>query len=512
MEKSNNNEDVQKFAVCYIRKSTEEQSFFSLQSQEEYCIREAQARGLEIYIFFTDDGFSAKTINRPGLTQLLDICTKKNSNIVALIVYKIDRLSRDTADYLGLRKLLAKYGINIISCTEPTDNSPAGEFIETILAATAKFENMVKAERSRNGVISRIKSGLPHGRVPLGYKNVILPDNKRIVEKDPKSFDFVKNAWLMMETGSYSLDDIAQYLNSNNVTLTWKKQQKPITKQYLSKMFQDKTYCGYAISRKHNLEIKSDQIPQMIFEDTFVKVRSILLKRNNAPNIYQKIRPEFPLRGFLLCSFCNKPLRAGFSKGRSKYYGYYFCQDHATPSISSEIIDEALLNLLRSLTPDPILRKLFLDEVKRKWSDKYMAFVKQEEQMKGKLEEFKKMKRMVAEKNLNGTYADDFAKEMIEEIDNKIFIQHSLVINESKLARDDMEILTTFMNGFLEDLGKVYLQAKNEQLKRYLIGSIFPKKLIFKNGNLEPLGLSPCFALINDLKQGSVVISAEERT
>jgi len=310
-----------KYAVAYLRKSTEEQSTFSIASQKEYCQREAVAQGYilpEDHIFI-DDGFSAKTTNRPALIKMLDLCQRKKENIHAVIIYKIDRLCRDTSDYLGIRKLLATKGIKIISCTEPTDESPAGEFIETILAAAARYDNAVKSERVSANIIQRIKSGLPHGKAKIGYLNQTTPDNKKIIVKDPNVFPLIQRAWQEMEKGTHSLESIAKLLNTWGASTKKGTRRYKLTKQQVARIFADKTYCGYAISKRNRLEIKSDKVPQMITEDTYYKVRSIILGRNSAPSLYQKIRPEFPLRGFLICPECHQTLRAGFSKGRSRY-------------------------------------------------------------------------------------------------------------------------------------------------------------------------------------------------
>lgn len=492
---------MEKFACAYIRKSTEEQSVFSLQSQTDYCKREAKARGLTLPAenIFIDDGFSAKTTNRPALIKMLALCQRKKTNITAIIVYKIDRLSRETADYLGLRKILASKGITVVSCTEPADDTPAGEFIETILAAAAKYDNAIKSERVTANMLLRVKSGYPSGgKAPLGYMNGIGVDGRKTYLKDPKTWDHVRAAWLAMETGNYSFERIAKHLADAGVV----KNNKKINKQTLGGIFSNKTYCGYVVSKAHGFELKSDKIPQMISEDTYFRVRAIVMKRNNSPTVYQKVRPEFPLRGFLVCEICQQSLRAGFSKGRSKYYAYYWCQDHAKPSISSDKADEALLNLLRTLTPDPLLRKIFLEDVKRKWNEKYRDFAKQQEKVKTQIEDLKELQHRIAKKNYEGLFTDEFTKEELSKVDAEIFT-YQTILSESKLAQLDIEVLISFMNAFLEDLGKVYLQEESLELRRFMLGSIFSQKLIYKNGNLEPLGLALGFEVLSRLSGDS---------
>lgn len=140
-----------------------------------------------------------------------------------------------------------------------------------------------------------------------------------------------------------------------------------------------------------------------------------------------------------------------------------------------------------------------------------MSLVKQQAQVTDKIETLKQLKHEIAKKNVAGVFDDAFTKEQLEKVDLEI-IAVKTIISESKLAQIDIEILVKFMDGFLEDLGKVYLHEKNIELKRFFIGSIFPKKLVFRNGNLEPIELASSFEALEAAKNPSVSISADERT
>lgn len=502
---------MDKICLAYLRISSEEQSAFSLQNQREYVKREANTRGyiLPDENIFEDDGYSAKTTNRPGLIKMLTLAKTRNSNICALIIYKVDRLSRDTADYLGIKKILAEKAITIVSCTEPVGDNPAEAFIETILSAAAQYDNAIKSERVKSSMKLRINSGLPPCKAPPGYLNFTKPDGKRIVVKDPESFELIKTAWHKMESGAYSLKVIAKYLNDNGFKT--RRTANGLTKQSVNRIFANKTYCGYAISKKNNLEVKSDKIPQMISEDTFYKVRSVLMGRTSSPEVYQKQRPEFPLKGFLLCSTCLQPMRAGFTKGRNRHYGYYFCQAHAKPSIPVQDVDNSLLKLLRVLTPDPLLRKIFLEDLKRKYNEQFLSHFQQESRIEKDIQDLKEQRTLAARKALTGKLSEELAKEVIDQIEIEL-ITKKTIKSESKLAQLDIEVLITFMNGFLSDLGKVYLQESSLELKRMFIGSIFVGKLIFKNGVLEPLELASAYQVLEAMAKQPVPLCARERT
>ena len=161
-----------KKAVLYLRVSTEEQvDNFSLDTQEEICRKEADKRGYEITEVFREEGRSAKTITgRPVLIQLLEFCRKQKHRVQAVLVYRLDRVSRITADYLAIRKKLTENGVTIVSATEPTGDSPTEKLVETILAGFAQLDNDIRSERSRNGLKARFLSGMiVTGQVPLGY-------------------------------------------------------------------------------------------------------------------------------------------------------------------------------------------------------------------------------------------------------------------------------------------------------------------------------------------------------
>ena len=96
--------NIKKKALIYIRVSSEEQvQNYSLGTQEEICRREAKFKGYEVVEVFREEGRSAKTIlGRPELLRLLDYCRKNKKEIGAIIVYRLDRLSRKTEDFLCL--------------------------------------------------------------------------------------------------------------------------------------------------------------------------------------------------------------------------------------------------------------------------------------------------------------------------------------------------------------------------------------------------------------------------
>ncbi len=131
-----------KVAAIYCRVSTKEQveEGNSLTTQERNCRDYAAKNGYEVAEVFIEQGESAKTADRPQLQRLLSFCSLKKNGINAVIAYKIDRISRNVDDYSQIRLLLKRYNVEIKSTTEHFENTPAGRFMENIIANVGQFD------------------------------------------------------------------------------------------------------------------------------------------------------------------------------------------------------------------------------------------------------------------------------------------------------------------------------------------------------------------------------------
>jgi site-specific DNA recombinase len=196
--------------IIYTRVSTKEQAEkrLSLENQEKEC--KEFARNKEHILvpdahIFRDKGESAKFADRPELQRMLQFVKEQKGKIEILYIWKIDRLARNLGDYYGIKVALAKYGVRIISVTEPIDDDPVGRFLEAILAAAAQFDNEIRAIRSLTGMRMRVEQGeWPHSAT-IGYKKV----NKSVVI-DPEFGEAITDVLVQFSTGTYTVADISR--------------------------------------------------------------------------------------------------------------------------------------------------------------------------------------------------------------------------------------------------------------------------------------------------------------
>lgn len=495
-----------KKAVIYLRVSTEEQvDNFSLGTQEELCRKEAMRKGFEIVEVFREEGKSAKTIlGRPILIEMLEYCRRNKRNLSAVFIYRLDRISRQTSDYLAIRKKLAECEITLISATEPTGNSPTEKLVETMLAGFAQLDNDVRSERTRNGMRARFLSGLHTGYVPLGYLN-----QNGYVIKDPQAFNKVKEAWDLMTTGSKSLREIVNIMNYWGLYQTYKGKKYPLGKSVVQRIFKNKFYMGILTSRAHPEEVKG-QHPPMVTEEQFYKVQAILDGRNTNIAVplarKNKDNTDFPLRRIINCGKCGAVFTGAWSKGRSCRYGYYFCRERCgAPSVPIEKLEQTLVGTLQEITPTEKCLALFISVLRREYMKRLSNIQKRKEMAEVEITKLYALRQALIEKNLSGTYSDQIFREQNAVIEDKIA---SCQMNRSGMLiqQYNLEEIVETVKIYFENLGQTYLNS-NLTIKRILLGSIFAKKLVWSYPGISNRQISPLYQCIRSFDDGVVPFS-----
>ena len=199
--------------VGYIRVSTKEQakSGLGLEAQERKIRGYCELYELELVDIVVDDGYSGKTLNRPGLRKMLNYL--ETGKAEGVIVAKLDRLTRSVAD---MGWLINKYFQNyqLFSVSEQVDTRTAGgRLVLNVLISVAQWERETIAERTRDALESkRVKGEKTGGDVPYGYKE----QNGKLV-KDPEEQKVIKLIKILYSKG-WGSKRIASYLNRNGYT------------------------------------------------------------------------------------------------------------------------------------------------------------------------------------------------------------------------------------------------------------------------------------------------------
>ncbi len=335
-----------KKAIAYLRVSSEEQvNNFSLSNQEDYCRNYSALQELEIIEIFRDEGKSAATAERPELIRLLEYCRKSKGKITHLIVYRLDRLSRNTIDYLDIKRRLQDYGVVIKSATEFTDNTPMGEFIETLIAAQAKLDNAIRAERARDGIKKRVQAGYPVSVPPIGYRLEHIGQDHRVPIRDEPNFSILKDAGHLYLTGSYSFQEIAKHLNESGIKT---KSGKKVGSNFVGKFIRNPFYKG-VIKFKKTENIYEGKHDAMFTDHEWDKLQKLAASKPlGKPKSYRK--DDFPLRVLVKCAISNTSFTGSWCKGKTKHYPYYYPITKGK-TVHKDVLESEFKSLLDEIRP-----------------------------------------------------------------------------------------------------------------------------------------------------------------
>lgn len=228
-----------KKVALYIRVSTTYQvDKDSLPMQRDDLINYAKyALGIERYELFEDAGYSAKSTERPAYQQMMS--RLRDREFSHLLVWKIDRISRNLIDFSEMYNELKKLGVTFVSKNEQFQtDTPMGEAMLKIILVFAELERKMTSERVSSVMLSRATKGMWNGgKIPYGYD--YNKDSKEITVNSVES-SVVKRIYDMYEVCP-SLLAIARELNSEGMTTRTGKPWNPVS---ISKILHNVFYTG----------------------------------------------------------------------------------------------------------------------------------------------------------------------------------------------------------------------------------------------------------------------------
>jgi len=310
--------------AIYLRVSTEDQvrEGYSLEVQEENLKAYAEREQHQVYKVYRDDGISGYTKERPALIKLLQ--DAKDNKFDLVIVYKLDRFSRNLRDLLNIVEELSAYNVGFKSATEPFDTTnSAGKLMFQQLGSFAEFERNRIKERVFPGMIKGVLAGHWQGArfAPFGYHYI---KEKQLLELIPEEAEIVKMIYSMYLSGKTTSEITAHLYHHAYKTRTGIKFHSKLVCDILKNKFytgkivwnrkhyskKEKTKGGYGKGYRYLPGNVSDVVEgqgkhaSIISDDDFKRVQ--LRLANNTKRIRRIFnKHEHLLTGILRCGLCG---------------------------------------------------------------------------------------------------------------------------------------------------------------------------------------------------------------
>jgi site-specific DNA recombinase len=346
--------------AVYLRVSTEEQrERQSIETQREFAERYRQMYNLPVFRVYTDDGVSGTVPleRREEGGQILR--DAKLRRFDQLLVYKLDRLGRDTRLILNAVDDLEKAGVRVRSMTEEFDTGTAtGRLMLTMLSGFASHEREVIRERSVAGTLRVAEAGAwLGGIVPYGYRKV--GENRTshlVISNDPipgmamSEADVIRDIFRMGAVERNSCRVIAARLNTLGIPCAYVRDERLIlrgkrrertagiwTPARVRWLIMNRTYSGvheYGKRSRSGRALIRREAPAIVSEETWQKAQE-----NLQSHFVFGVRDachQYLLRGLIKCALCGKTyIGVANKRPNGKREFYYRCNGAHSPSIYS---------------------------------------------------------------------------------------------------------------------------------------------------------------------------------
>lgn len=406
-----------KHVIGYVRVSTAEQARegASLDVQERIIREHAARNGWMLDRVFVEKGESAKTTDRTELQAMLRYCKENAKKVDAVLVYKIDRLTRKNEDYYSLRGFFTALGIEFVSVSEPVQDDAVGRFVAGMFANVAQLDNDMRSERCRNGMKEAIRNGRYVWKAPLGYQNTIVNGKKNIAPEEPQArfirrgFDLIDNGYTPTEALRVLEKDGFRQRNGNRVSFT-----------HWSKLLRHTLYAGKITAFG---EVTKGSFAPIVDAAVFERVQVVLRGNSAKLPVYRKCRDDFSLRGLLVCTRCEKRLTGSWSRGRhGKKYPFYHCTRCKGVRQRRDDVEVEFLKLLATKNMDENLAEMLRIAIAENLKTMMEGNEKRRHDIRRRITELESEQAHIVKKNIAGTYNDDMAKRLTEKAETEIHI------------------------------------------------------------------------------------------
>lgn len=298
-----------KTGVIYARYSSDSQSEQSIDGQLRVCEEYAQRNNILILNTYIDRAMTGTNDNRPDFQRMIKDSAKRTFDYV--IVYKLDRFSRNKYESTIHKRTLKNNGVTLLSAMENIPDTPEGIILESLLEGMNQYFSAELSQKVKRGMNeTRLKGNFTGGHLLYGYD---LQDHKIVINE--KQAEVVRYIYEQFSKGVY-VKDIIKSLTDKGIF----NNGKPFARNTVYNILKNEKYSGIF---RHNEEVFDNMYPQIVPTEIYNRVRAII-----SNNKYGKrsVDVVYLLRNKLKCGYCGQPISAETGTSKSgKVKRYYKC-------------------------------------------------------------------------------------------------------------------------------------------------------------------------------------------
>lgn len=322
--------------VIYARYSSGKQREASIDDQLRVCRDWCKSNGVSIVREYWDKALSGRTDKRPWFQSM--IRNAPESDLV--VVYAMDRFSRDQYDAPIYKKALSDCGVRVVSATESIDASPEGVFMEKVMEGWAAYYSLNLSRSVMRGMTGNAMKCKVNGVGVIGYRT----GADGCYEIDPDEAAIVREVFTRYVKGD-SANAIAADLAAHGVK---GPRGKPFSACNCYTMIHNRKYIG---EYSWGDVVVPDGMPAIVDTRLFAAAQEVVPKKRRKDEEWA----EYALTGKLWCGTCGKPMRGVSGRGhKGKKYDYYKCPTKGcAKAVPKNAIEKAIESGVESMMRDP---------------------------------------------------------------------------------------------------------------------------------------------------------------
>lgn len=345
-----------KTAVIYARYSSDRQTEQSIEGQLRDCREFAERNNILIVDTYIDRAMTGTNDNREAFQKMLKDSDKKAWDYV--LVYKLDRFSRNKYEMAIHRKHLKDNGVKILSAKENIPDSPEGILLESLLEGMNQYYSEELSQKTNHGLReTRLKGNFPGGQINFGFSVL----NHKVVINETEA-PVVLQIFSDYANGK-RLIDIVSDLNSKGI----RNKGRPFNAHSVYYLLESERYIG--IYKNHGI-VYDNIFPAIVPKDVFDIVQKRIVANKYGKHV---LNVDYLLKGRIFCGYCGKLLTSytGTSKN-GKIWRYYNCRSIKkdtgcqSKAIGKEFIETTVIDVLTKAITKPENYSLLISAIMEK--------------------------------------------------------------------------------------------------------------------------------------------------
>jgi DNA invertase Pin-like site-specific DNA recombinase len=298
-----------KKAVIYARYSCDNQTEQPIEGQLRVCRDYAERNNILIIDTYVDRAMTGTNDLRPDFQRMMKDSSKKQWNYV--LVYKLDRFSRDKHETTIHKHTLKMNGVKVLSAMENIPDSPEGIILESLLEGMNQYYSAELSQKVKRGMYeTRRKGHYQGGWLPYAYRI----EGRNIVA-DEEQAEVVRYMFEQYSMGTY-VSTIISNLTARGIL----NKGKPFVPNTVYNILKNEKYSGVY---RRGEEVIDNMYPQIVPQQLFDAVRQKVTKNRFGK---RSVKVVYLFRDKMICGYCGSPVSAETGTARGgDIVRYYKC-------------------------------------------------------------------------------------------------------------------------------------------------------------------------------------------